>query len=453
MDTPQNKNKEAITIDDLYISKLLHEPKLAKRFSYWLAAIFIIFFVTLFLPWQQNIRGYGTVTAFSPKDRPQQVVANVPGQIVEWYVQEGQRVSKGDTLATIAEVKTDYFDPELLKRKRDLVLSQEKGIKNMFDKVQSLDKQIAAMQQGLEASINKTRNKIKQAKFKISIDSANLVAVETQLNTAKEQYNREQLLYDEGLKSLSDLENKNLKYRESVAKLQEAQNKLRNTQNMYLNSIIELSSVEAEYNDKISKAMSEKSSTLAYINDAENKLTKQQIDVTNLELRQSYYAIRAPQDGFIVKAIKSGIGEIIKESEPLLTIMPSDPKLAVELYISAADIPLITIGRKVRVRFDGWPALVFSGWPNASLGTFGGEVAVVDYVNSYNNKYRVLVKPDPNDDPWPDPLRIGSGIFGWAMLDDVPIWYEIWRQLNAFPPRFDLENKPANSQETKKESK
>jgi hypothetical protein len=37
-------------------------------------------------------------------------------------------------------------------------------------------------------------------------------------------------------------------------------------------------------------------------------------------------------------------------------------------------------------------------------------------------------------------LRQGSGVLGWTMLDDVPIWFELWRQLNGFPPS--LKNKP-----------
>ena len=98
------------------------------------------------------------------------------------------------------------------------------------------------------------------------------------------------------------------------------------------------------------------------------------------------------------------------------------------------DVPLISKGRRVRVQFDGWPAFQFSGWPSVSVGTFGGKVEVIDYVNTTPGEFRILIVPDENDQPWPDLLRAGSGIKGWVMLDDVPLWYEIWRQLNGFPP-------------------
>jgi hypothetical protein len=100
------------------------------------------------------------------------------------------------------------------------------------------------------------------------------------------------------------------------------------------------------------------------------------------------------------------------------------------------DLPLMQLGGRVRIQFDGWPALVFSGWPNASVGTFGGIVQAVDKVNSNNGQFRVLVVPDPEDDAWPELVRAGGGAYGWAMLKTVSVWYEMWRQFNGFPPDY-----------------
>jgi hypothetical protein len=60
-------------------------------------------------------------------------------------------------------------------------------------------------------------------------------------------------------------------------------------------------------------------------------------------------------------------------------------------------------------------------------------------VDSKNGKFRILVTPDPDDVPWPKQLRLGSGVRGWVMLDTVPLWFEIWRQLNGFPPSLESE--------------
>jgi hypothetical protein len=60
----------------------------------------------------------------------------------------------------------------------------------------------------------------------------------------------------------------------------------------------------------------------------------------------------------------------------------------------------------------------------------------IDQFISPNGKYRVLIAPDPDDYPWPDALRFGGGTSAMILLKDVPIWYELWRNINGFPPDF-----------------
>lgn len=440
--------KSLLNIDNMEVSRLLYVNKHAKKLTYWLLGLLAVGIGTMFLPWQQNIKGDGSLTAFTPQDRPQKVYANVPGRIMSWHVIEGDLVKEGDTLARVAEIKDQYFDPDILERKQQQLTAQEESISQLFDKVKAVDRQIDALEIGLATALNKAQNKMRDALYKVSSDSAELNSANLNYKTALDQYNREQQLYEEGIKSLTSLEDKKVKMQEGQAKQQASENKLRISRNRYLNAILEITSVEASYNDKISKAISEKNSALSYVNEAENKLTKFQIETTNLELRQSFYVVRAPRDGYIVRAIKSGIGEILKEGDALLTIMPENPQMAAEVYIEASDVVLLQKGEKVRLRFDGWPALVFSGWPDASLGTFGGVVKVIDNVNSYGNKYRILVVPDPDDIEWPKELRLGSGVYAWAMLKEVPVWFELWRELNGFPPSPTQEYE--SSQKTKK---
>jgi hypothetical protein len=106
------------------------------------------------------------------------------------------------------------------------------------------------------------------------------------------------------------------------------------------------------------------------------------------------------------------------------------------MFVRPLDLPLLAAGQKVRFLFDGFPAIVFSGWPQASSGTFGGVIVAVESNVSVNGKFRVLVKEDTNDKPWPKQLKIGAGAQGIALLKDVPVWYELWRNINGFPPDY-----------------
>lgn len=398
--------EKRVDYDSLYSLRSLRTPSGGKLLAKWLIGFSILFFLLLFLPWQQNIRGNGNVTALDPMNRPQTVETVIAGQVKKWHVHEGDLVSKGDTIITISEVKEQYFDPQLMARLQQQITAKENSLISKDQKAKALERQITAMRNAL--------------KLKLEQATATLQAEKIRFQNAENQFQRNKKLYEAGNIPLT--------------KFQEFEYKYQETQAVYLNAQLDLGRVEAEYLDKISKAESELNNTRAEAFDTQAAIVKARNEFTNVEIRNSQYQILSPQDGYIVKAMKAGIGETIKEGDAVCTIMPQSADVAVEMYVKAMDIPLISKGRKVRVEFDGWPALQFSGWPSVSVGTFGGEVRVIDYVNSKPGEFRILIVPDKNDDPWPKQIRVGSGTKGWVMLDSVPIWYELWRQLNGFPP-------------------
>ena len=118
------------------------------------------------------------------------------------------------------------------------------------------------------------------------------------------------------------------------------------------------------------------------------------------------------------------------------------------MYVEPMDLPLVNVGQKVRFVFDGIPAIVFSGWPEGSFGTFGGIISASETNVSLNGKFRVLVIEDTSEKKWPKNLRMGSGARGITLLKDVPIYYELWRHINGFPPDFYKPAKP-NKEEKK----
>ncbi len=429
----KNYTEEGYTLHAL---NLVNTPKKYKIVRNYLIGTLFILLAVLFLPWQQNVQGKGKVTPYSPADRPQTIPSVIAGRIERWLVQEGQLVKKGDTICVISEVKEKFFDPQLLSRTSEQIGNKQDAILAKRQKIEATQRQVEALKDGLKFKLEQTRNKVKQMRFKVAAEKAGFEAAQVNLRLVQDQYSRLEALFNKGLASLTELQNRNNKTQEATAKLVEAENKYNSVQNELINAEIELNSVEAEYIDKISKAESIINETTGELFESQAEVSKMQIELSNLQLRSGFYVIRAPQDGFIVKAFKSGIGENIKEGEDLISIVPANARMAVELYVRAMDLPLMQLGGKVRVQFDGWPALVFSGWPNVSVGTFGGIVKAVDKVNSTNGLFRVLVVPDPQEDEWPELVRAGGGVYGWAMLKTVRVWYELWRQFNGFPPDF-----------------
>lgn len=396
----------------------------------------ILAIIALFLPWTQNISGSGAVTTLKPNQRPQSIQSVISGRIEKWYVQEGDFVEKGDTIMFISEIKEDYMDPNLVANTQKQVNAKKQALQSYGSKVTTLDAQILNIENEKRLKLEQAQNKIKQAIFKIKSDSIDLEAVKTQLKIANTQYNRAVQLNKEGLKALTDVEEKRLKQQEVEAKIITQENKLLTSKNDFINTKVEIGRITAEYGEKISKAQSDQFTALSNQFDTEAQVNKLENQYANYSIRNGMYYIRAVQSGYINRALQAGIGETIKEGTPIATIMPAKYDIAVETYVSPVDLPLIRKGEKIRVWFDGWPTIVFSGWPDMSYGTFGGQIVAIENFISDNGKFRVLIAPDPNEADWPSQLRVGSGAETIALLNTVPVWFEIWRTLNGFPPDY-----------------
>ncbi|WP_440881874.1 HlyD family secretion protein [Tenacibaculum sp. C7A-26P2] len=432
----KNNISKNIDLTSLKSGQEIFTREYHKKFKNFLLIFILILFVILFLPWTQNISGKGNVTTLKPSQRPQTLQSQIPGRIEEWFVQEGDLVKKGDTILRISEIKSDYFDKKLTERTGSQLSAKSLSVTAYKNKIFALQNQIKALNQERILKLDQVKNKLTQALLTVKSDSIDLEAIKTKNDIAKIQFERTVSLQKEGLKAVKDVEEKKAKQLEANAKLISQQNKLLSSKNKVINAELAISTLMTTYADKIAKAKSSLFTAQSNSFDAEVQVSKLETNFANYKKRGSLMFITAPQDGFINKAIKSGLGETFKAGEELVSIMPANYDLAVEMFVRPIDLPLIHLEEKVRVQFDGWPAIVFSGWPNLSYGTYGAKVVAIENFISSNGMFRVLLIPDDNTASWPTAIRIGSGARTIALLENVPIWYELWRQINSFPPNF-----------------
>ncbi len=425
-----------VDLSNFESGKLVTDKRYYVQFNKLLIIFLIIILIAMFLPWTQNITGKGFVTTLKPSQRPQTIQTAIPGRIEQWFVQEGNFVKKGDTILRVSEIKSDYFDDKLIERTGNQIDAKSLSVEAYQGKVKALENQTKALLNEQNLKLKQAKNKLQQAKLKVKSDSIELEAAMTNSTIAKTQYDRTITLQEEGLKATKDVEEKRLKLQSAQAKFISQENKLLENKNKVINAEIEISRVRASYSDKISKSQSELFTAMSSQYNTEAEVSKLENSFSNYSKRNSLQFITAPQDGYINKTLKGGVGETFKEGESLVTIMPANYDLAVETYVNPIDLPLIHIGEKVRVQFDGWPAIVFSGWESVSYGTYGAKVVAIENYISENGMYRILLSPDDEDHEWPKDIRVGSGTKTIALLNDVPIWYELWRQLNGFPPDF-----------------
>ncbi len=421
------------------------------RRIFWMVIFSALVF--LFIPWTQNIRSEGAITTLRQEQRPQQINTIIPGRIVKWWVKEGDMVRKGDTIVQLAEIKDDYLDPNLLQRTEQQLGAEQLTIDFYRSKVSTSQQQINALQNERDLKLKAIDNKLIQTRRKVQSDSMKVIAAQNEMMVADRQLEGATQMFEKGVIPLTEFERRRVLHQNVNAKLIGAQNDFGNSRQDLLILQLERNSAIQEYTEKIAKTQGDLFQSQSQIASGQGKVAKLQNQFDNYRIRSGQYFVIAPQDGQVIKAKKAGINEMVKDGEMIVEIVPKVYQLAAEIWVRPMDLQLLRLGQPIRFMFDGFPAIVFSGWPSASYGTFAGKVFAVESNVSNNGMFRVLVAEDRDYRPWPKDLKMGTGAVSFALLKDVPIWYELWRQINGFPPDFYKEqndDKQLKEKETEK---
>ncbi len=422
------------------VSHKFHPPRLAcssraaRRTARLLMGVLLLMIgAFLVAPWQQNVTGSGRVIAYSPLAREQTVEAPVKGRIVRFAekLAEGMRIEQGEFIAEIRDL-----DPELYKRLQDQLAAKRRQLESQMLVVAAYTQQVEALQTARTEIIAAADFYIEMAKQKSQAAQRDLEAAQAALHQERLNYERQHALWKDGLTSTLDLQKQERKLKEAQAKQERSKNYVAAAAN-------EVDAKKSERNAKEREAAVKIDSARASLRKAKADVNKLEKEILELEVkvaRQKNQIIAAPITGFVFRVHRFQGGQIIKQGEPLMTIIPDTADRAVELWLDGNDAPLVSPGRHVRLQFEGWPAVQFSGWPSVAVGSFGGTVAMVDATDNGKGKFRVLVVPDPKDEPWPQPrfLRQGVRAHGWVLLERVSLGFEVWRRLNGFPPVVDV---------------
>lgn len=406
-------------------------PAFVRKYVWWLGLVFFLLpFVALFLPWQQNVTASGQVTAFSPSERVQTIDAPVSGMINRWHVQEGSTVNAGDLLLEISDT-----DPNFQQRLSNLRDNQQSKLEAKQSELQSYELQLKNLLSSRDAKIAAAQFKFDVANQKILASAEAVSSAQATLSTADAQINRLKRLYADGLVSKRDVE---LAERDHII----AERNFNSAKTQQASAKAEAKSATAEIQQIRADTQASLASTQAIINKIQGEFADSQNSLTSAEInlsRQQMQRIVAPRSGTIFRLPVNSQSQIIKQGDPLLVIVPDTAKRAVELWVDGRDAPLIRKGEVVRLEFEGWPAILVPGWADVGVGTFEGEIAFVDPTDNGSGQFRVMVVPKAGAPEWPSAqfLRQGVSAKGWILLQEVSIGYEIWRLLNGFPPRID----------------
>ncbi len=389
-----------MNLEESLILKALKTPAVLRSLSLILMILAVFATAILFLPWQQVVTAEGFVTVFAPNERPQAICSLIDARIIQCYVKEGEMVKRGDLLLELEELHPSYLDDQQLSRlaaQRQASIQKRRAVEMLLDNLKQ------------------------QSQTLSNVQNIAVPAAQQNYNTAEINFQRRKQLYEKGLISKRDLE---------LAELDRVK------------ADATTFTVGAEAALKVQDAESKIAQSYEKLAQINSEIYKMDIDLSNLQNRIQQRKIYAPLDGQITRLHTYGSAQTVKAGEEIAIIVPATYDQAVEVFVPDYFTALVSVGRKVRLQFAGWPAFQFAGWPAARVGTFAGEIAVIDAYSADSGQFRLLVKPDYQrikanlDEPWPDSriLRPGTKVLAWVLLDEVPLWFEFWRILNGFPP-------------------
>ena len=418
-------------------------PQFVQKTVRFIAVLFFVVpFIMLFLPWQQNVTASGSVIALTPLERPQPVDAPLTGVIAKWHVQEGSVVKAGDLLLEMRDLDANF--KKRLTQQRDLLSSKSEA---KLAELNAYQLQLQSLQSVKAAKVSAAGFKLAMANQKVLSLTETVAATQATYDAATAQKTRLSRLFDEGLVSKRDLELAERDATVSARALSSAQANLSAAQS-------EVSSANAEIKQVENDAQASVNATTATINKIKSEVADNQGGLTSAQVnlaRQSAQMIYAPRSGTVLSLQANGSSQLISQGQPLLTIVPQATNKAVELRVQSRDAPLIVPGNKVRLEFAGWPAMQITGWPKVAVGTFSGKVSFVDATDDGTGFFRIVVVPETAEKDWPSSrfLRQGVSAKGWILLEKVTIGFELWRVLNGFPARINhavLANEVSNMQ-------
>lgn len=438
--------------------KLARSSRWARTIGKALFAFLVLGTIIVALaPWQQSVKGTGNVLAYAPLERQQTIETPIKGRIARLgeNIYENAHVKEGELIAEIADIDTGYLvrlEGQLSASQRQvaaaeaLVEANRRNLAAANTIVSSYESQVTAYGLVKTQVIAAADAAVASAINKVEAERQQLAEHDAALTQVQADYERQKLLYEEEIVSQLKFQEAQRKLKEVEAKVEKSKAYVRAAENDLLGKQSDRKAKEQKAQVDIEHATAVLRKSTADVAKSESDVAKAQSDLTKSQkevfeseikvARQRSQSIYAPFDGFVTRITPNQSSQVLKEGDAICVIVPDTADRAVQVWLDGNDAPLVEQGRHVRLQFEGWPAVQFAGWPSVAVGTFGGEVISVDATDDGKGKFRVLILPDKSDLKWPNErfLRQGVRTNGWVLLDEVPLWYEIWRNMNGFPP-------------------
>ena len=331
-------------------------------------------------------------------------------------VHVGDEVEKDQVLATLDPTFTSADLSQLAKQ------STAKGVQLRRIRAELENKPFAARpEEGEEGRLQEQllaqRKKILVQTRQLTDDKIAALHAKLALNTVQQEGQERQL------KLLRDIEG-------STAKLPQKEDyrlRILDAQKARFQAADSIANLKAEAEVTATELKQNESDWLRFVAERNGQLMEQEVELRNEleEIAEDYnkakrlndlVSLRAPQRGIVLKMAERSVGSVIQPAEPLLTLVPMDSVIELEVEVEAKDIGRIRTGDTARVKLDAFPF--------QRHDTLPGKVRVISEDAFQHNSPVAIDKSDKEQE--------GAATFYRARIDLLS------QQLRNVPPGFRL---------------
>ncbi|EHD0092627.1 HlyD family efflux transporter periplasmic adaptor subunit [Vibrio vulnificus] len=308
-------------------------------------SIFILFLLAVIYLTQSHYSRKETVKGYLlPEKGVVKVYSGREGVLGELLIREGQKIQKGQPIAKIRNSQNLTSGVEL-----SYAISKE-----IQYQIEALEQELQVMNVIYQKDENRITHQLKQLDKSFSAIRKTKETSKKRLNIKERQLSNNKTLFDSGFISSSQFSSIHESYLEAL----EATDRLER----------ELASISVD----IGRLQSEKAAI------PEQRLLKQAVinrQVSELkeklvDQRSQYEFIKtAPEAGFVT-AIQPSIGAQVNANTPILSIIPENSPLEIELLLPTRSAGFVKRGDEVKIRFDAFPYQKF--------GVASGQIINID---------------------------------------------------------------------------
>jgi HlyD family secretion protein len=354
---PSEVVPEAITFQT-DIEQLIHSPppRYMRSTTYLLFTVFfLLLMIATFVDVDAVIMASGRLTADAPPIVLQPIERGI---IRELKVKEGDVVKKGQVLATLDPTFAQADMTSLTAQERQM-LAQVRRLEAELNNVpytisntlnaeeqlqatlyQQRQSQYASRLRSFDEDIRKLQASIKTAEDD-GESAAKQVAVAKEVETM-----RANLFQSQTGSKLNLLDAQSTRMR-AERDYQEAQDRRVELEHTLESKVAERQSFVDEWRRQLLEELVKAKGDAAKLDEGLAKAT----------LVNNMIMVTAPEDGVVLEVVKRSVGSVMREAEPLVTLVPSDAPLIAEIMISSGDVGYVRTGDDVIVKVDAFPYL------------------------------------------------------------------------------------------------